>query len=56
MDISVEDILNEAECDVDSTTTGSLPDTTSRMPEAPPPAKKTKVVSAWHAVLSYSYN
>lgn len=48
MDISVEDILNEAECDVDSTTTGSLPDTTSSrsVPESPPPAKKTKVVSA----------
>lgn len=55
MDVSVEDILNE-ECDlVDSTTSGlnlpsNLPDTTSSTPEAPPPVKKTKVVSVWLAI------
>ena len=63
MDVSVKDILNE-ECDlVDSTTTGlnlpsNLPDTTSSMPEVPPPVKKTKVESAWLAIcilISYSY-
>lgn len=59
MDITIEDILNEerdrVEC-VDSTTRG-LPDTTttSVMPETPPLAKKTKIVSSY-SYNSYSYS